>query len=628
MYNQQVLTGQNSQLQLQLQYQLQQQYQQQQLQRIQLIQKKQAQQGIIVGQDNTEQSTFSNQLLLQAQQNQLLQQQSQILQQSPQQLPQSLLLETPQTNIITSQQLLQNNPLGPTTILNQSPTLNAKQSLLQQQLAQQQKLNLVNQSPIQTQNNLKTATPQLQNKIQMPTSTATTSTTNTIPTPTSQPQNLLKNSIQTATQAQIAEIQSQLTKQSSLVNKIPTSAINLESLGNTNILSIPTSVNALNILTTTTPLPPSTLSLSSATTPIDTKALPITSTAITATTVPTTTTPEATSKITAMSPLDKSQTSLSLQLSHAQLQSQLAKHLKNSQKSPLLNQQMNTPAVSSKTQIQNLNQIKKPISQTSPTSILQTSLVNIPSSTITTSSSRIPSSVIPSGSSVAAVSLSKAATTPVTTTITTTASALATAEKTKRIPSSSINSITIPTPPTQPLNSTNLQNYQSLIQQQQKLNLAQLTNSQLQLTTKDLTLNNELEHHTSANDLIMSGLTDNVTSINKLPKGTPSSLNSESNKASKGKSSIDDKPTINEPDISTDIEKNKASTIKKEPITHINVNYNDSTNDDINKVLSTNHLNNNKINPTGSPINPTYQSNSLANPIFRQQPSTQNEKIM
>lgn len=430
MYNQQVLTGQNSQLPLQLQYQLQQQYQQQQqqqLQRIQLMQKKQAQQGIIVGQDNTEQTAFSNQLLLQAQQNQLLQQQSQILQQSPQQLPQSLLLETPQTNITNSQQLLQNNSLGPTTILNQSPTLNAKQSLLQQHLAQQQKINLINQSPIQTQNNLKTTTPQLQNKIQMPTSTTATSTTNTVPTPTSQPQNILKSSIQTATQAQIAEIQSQLTKQSSLVNKIPTSAINLESLSNTNILSIPTSVNALNMLTTTTPLPPSTLSLSSATTPIDTKSLPITSTAITTTAVPTTTTPEATSKITAISPLNKSQTSLGLQLSHAQLQSQLAMHLKGSQKSPPLKQQINssTPAVSSKAQIQNLNSLN----QASPTSNLQTSLVNIPSSTITTSSSRIPSSVIPSSSSVAAVGLSKAATTPVTTTVTATTSTLTTTEK-------------------------------------------------------------------------------------------------------------------------------------------------------------------------------------------------------
>ncbi|ORX76063.1 hypothetical protein BCR32DRAFT_249043 [Anaeromyces robustus] len=620
---QQVLL-QNQQLPLQLQ--LQQQYQQQQLQRIQLMQKqKQAQQGILVGQSPLDQAALSNQLLLQVQQNQLLQsQQSPILQPTvpgqltPHQLPQSLLLDAHKKNIAASQQLLQNSTLVPTNIVSQSPTFNAKQTLIQQQLAQQ-KLKLINQSPVQSQGTLKSSTPPTKAQTKLPTSTvATTLKTTSITTPSTKPP--------TAAQIQVAELQSQLSKQASLV-QLPTSSINIESFTNAaSVLNVPTSTTALvtSNPTTATSLTATSLALTTVATSLDSlaKTYPLTTT----TTVPLPTSSTQTTLTTQMSPLNKSQTSLGLQLSQAQLQSHLARQIKTNQKSPPLKAQINvpTPTLTSKTQLKSVNQIKKSTAkQTSPTSSLtQASPVSVATSKLTTITQASP----------------------------------------VKMATNKINSITQASPVNVATNklsttnpNTNLQNYQSLIQlqtpqqqQQQNLNLAQaqaaLANPQLQISSKNLNLKSELEQLsnslTSSNDLLLSGLTRNnpTTTIsattNKLSKTTPTTtINNNTNVTTIEKPNsikVEDSTSnvlTSALSFDTNLKSNQLLT-KSEPITHININY--SGNDDVKLPLSDNLSNIFNINKTSAdaPSINSIVGNSLINPIYGQQPSSLNEKII
>jgi len=638
-----------------------------------------------------DQASYSNKLLLQAQQNQLLQQQSQLLQHSPQQLPQSLLLDAQNKNDVTSQ-LLQNNSLGPISIVNQSPSLNANQTLLQHQL-NQLNVKLINQSPIQS---LKT-TPQIQAQTKLPNSTAVpTSTipttniiTNFISTPSSQPQ----TSFKTKAQVKVNELQSQnqFNKQSSLIGQIPTSTVKIDSysIPNGNILNVPASASSL--LTTTASGLVLTSATVSATATLDAiaKSLPL------STTIPSSVTTQAalTSQISTLSPLNKPKSSLGLQLTQTQLQSQLTKQKKINQKSPPSKAQANIPISTGIVKNQsknNTNSIKKSVKQSSPSIITKPSPIHmanniIPNSnhfhtnvisgatTTTTTSTNVTTSITTTthnNNNSTTIAASTVPTIPSSLTSAVTTNSLVSLDQNK-IPSSSITSITIPTPSSQTLNNSltnhSIQNYQSLLklqniqqQQQQKSNLAHTTliNSQLQKSSQNMKseLNQLNQSLTSSNnDLLLSGLTGNTSITNKLTKMTSASINNNSTTTNGNTKNINinintktkttaisdnSTTTLKTPEDSTKIKINNDTTVldnllpnknRKEPVTHININYSgNETNENITSSYSNNLKN--SLNNKNSIDHPTFLSslhnNLLINSLYDKQPTSLSEKIM
>jgi len=501
----------------------------------------------------------------------------------------------------------------------------------------------------------------------------------------------------------IVDFQSQLnSSQPSLTNQIPTSAISLDDFTQNSLLNIPTSSNTL--MTTTAPSSnafvssalavssmPSLDSLSKAI-PLSNTTLPLTSSLplstslpLSATTLalPTASTQAVTAQITSMSPLTNSQTSL--QLSQAQLQSQLAKQIKTN-KNPLPSINIPTPTVAKSTTataLQNLNQIKKPAKQTTPTTNAQTSLVNIPTTNKIANVNHIKTATVTTTSLPTTNTLTVA--TPTSSTTTTVVPEI---PKPKRISSTPINSITIPTPSSQMINNTlsnsNLQSYQSLIQlqtsqqqqqqQQQKLNLTQLVNAQIKIPSSQDILKDELDQLTSSNDLLLNGLTTAkittttaAATTTETAATTTTTLNNSTTKAKKAatatttpvEATTKKSNSLNQASTTStttaaattttalktpqtpklnSLTKNESTATKPgsllnktEPITHININYNGTANDDINSVLYgklSNNFNVNKTSADVSPINPSYNNKTLMNPIYGQQPSSQNEKIM